>query len=195
VQVLQVLSGRAGFSIKNVDSMGENTLCKSSRRPKLEGTRLCCTVVRIQMTFFILGQKIELLAFEVSMERLLLIEKKFKQEREKRKLSKEAERVKFGNAEMPGSSELLRRDIADSTMDDGPPADPKENERRKRVLQSIAAIAGVRIQNKPDLRATNAEKFVLDWNPTVTWKDAVQAKNNCPKSNPHQWIERLIQEY
>jgi hypothetical protein len=147
------------------------------------------------MTFFILGQKIELLAFEVSMERLLLIEKKFKQEREKRKLSKEAERVKFGNAEMPGSSELLRRDIADSTMDDGPPADPKENERRKRVLQSIAAIAGVRIQNKPDLRATNAEKFVLDWNPTVTWKDAVQAKNNCPKSNPHQWIERLIQEY
>jgi hypothetical protein len=124
------------------------------------------------------------------MERLLLAEKKMKQEMEERQKSDEAELVKFGNAEMPGSSELLRRDIADSTMDGDPPADPEENERRKRVLQRIAAIA----ENKPGLRATSAGKFVLDWNPTVTWKEVVQAKKKCPKSNPHQWIECLIQD-
>ncbi len=132
--------------------------------------------------------------FHVAMERLLLIERKMEQENEKRKETKLAAQVAelatFGSAERPGPDEIRRREIADVSLYDEPIAGPEEIERRKRIVQHIA---GILLREKQGREATKVGNFVLDWAPYVTWIDVAQAKKNCPRSNPHQWIEDLIQ--
>ena len=103
-----------------------------------------------------------------------------------------AELATFGDAERPGPDDLRRREIADESMYDEPIAGPDEIARRKRVLQHIAEIL---LRERQGPQGTNVGDFVLDWDPCVTWNDVAQAKKNCPRSNPQQWIEDLIQEY
>jgi hypothetical protein len=134
--------------------------------------------------------------FHVAMERLLLIQRKMEQESKISEETKLADQVAqlatFGDAERPGPDEIRRRKIADDSMYDEPIAGPEEIKRRKRIVQHIA---GILLREKQGRQATKHGNFVLDWAPYVTWIDVARAKKNCPKSNPHQWIEDLIQEY
>jgi hypothetical protein len=133
--------------------------------------------------------------FHVAMERLLLIQRKMEQEIEKQKetelAAQVAELATFGSAERPGPDEIRRREIADVSLYDEPIAGPEEIERRKRIVQHIAWIL---LREKQGREATKFGNFVLDWAPYVTWIDVARAKKSCPRSNPHQWIEDLIQE-
>jgi hypothetical protein len=132
--------------------------------------------------------------FHVAMERLLLIQRKMEQEIEKQKetelAAQVAELATFGSAERPGPDEIRRREIADVSLYDEPIAGPEEIERRKRIVQHIA---GILLREKQGREATKVGNFVLDWAPYVTWIDVARAKKNCPRYNPHQWIEDLIQ--
>ena len=103
-----------------------------------------------------------------------------------------ADLATFGGTERPGPDEIRRRRIADGSIFDEPIASPEEIERRKRIVQHIA---GILLQAKQRRQATKVGNFVLDWAPYVTWIDVARAKKNCPRSNPHQWIEDLIQDY
>jgi hypothetical protein len=143
------------------------------------------------MTCFGSGQEQERIDadFHVKMERLLLQAREMEQDRIRVKESKLAEELAmFGDAERPGPDEIQRREIADLSMDDDPIVGLEEIKRRKRVVQHIARIL---LRGKQGRQGTK----VLDWAPYVTWNDVARAKKDCPRSNPQQWIEDLIQEY
>ena len=142
------------------------------------------------MTCFGSGQEQERIDadFHVKMEGLLLQARKMEQDRIRKETEPAAELATFGDAESPGPDELQRREIADLSMDDDPIVGLEEIKRRKRVVQHIARIL---LRGKQGRQGTK----VLDWAPYVTWNDVARAKKDCPRSNPHQWIEDLIQEY